>query len=232
MDAELLSVAFRGANGARIEALFRGDTSVVPGDRNAADLALCSMLGFYTGDDAARLDRLFRSSSLYRRKWDERHYTDGSTYGQATVAKALEGCILFYAHAKVDDRPRMPNVAEGSVALPSASAAAKRGLTDVSAAKPPTALEPEQGSDGEAAQTVTDGKNTGKVDPLVLAERKGRAEGLAMREVVLNAREAAELLKVSPRMLRRTIKPWRRFGASASGDRWLLSQLLEGEPVL
>jgi len=89
-----------------------------------------------------------------------------------------------------------------------------------------------QSDEVDAAQTGTSGKNSGKADPLVLAERKGRAEGLAMREVVLNAREAAELLKVSPRMLRRTIKPWRRFGASASGDRWLLSQLLEGEPVL
>jgi hypothetical protein len=49
-----------------------------------------------------------------------------------------------------------------------------------------------------------------------------------MSERVLTANEAAELLRISPRMLRRGVPPWRRFGRSPSGDRWLLSDLLRG----
>src|SRR5215218_6627247 len=66
-----------------------------------ADLALCSRLAFWTSGDSDRIDKLFRQSGLYRPKWDERHYGDGRTYGQATIEKALEGATEFYT--TIDD---------------------------------------------------------------------------------------------------------------------------------
>ena len=89
-DDELLERARSARNGFRFEALFdRGELAVFGGDHSRADLALCSMLAFWCGDDQARLERLFRRSALYREKWDERHTRSGDTYGQMTVLKAL-----------------------------------------------------------------------------------------------------------------------------------------------
>ena len=60
--------------------------------RTEADLSLCGMLAWWTGKDPERIDRIFRSSGLIRTKWDEVHSSDGSTYGQMTIRKAIEGC--------------------------------------------------------------------------------------------------------------------------------------------
>lgn len=79
----------RSKNGAAFEALYdRGDTSTYSGDDSAADMALCNILAFWTKKDAVLMDELFRSSALFRAKWDERHGAD--TYGALTIAKAIE----------------------------------------------------------------------------------------------------------------------------------------------
>lgn len=96
-DTELLSRAFESKNGAEIAALYSGDTSAYGGDHSAAELGLCNRLIFWTGPDPVRLDRLFRASGLMREKWDERHYSNGETYGEHTVAKAIAGCSTFYS---------------------------------------------------------------------------------------------------------------------------------------
>lgn len=88
-DSQLLELARQAENGAKFSRLFAGDTNGHP-SASEADLALCSMLAFWTGRDASAIDRLFRQSGLMRDKWDERHSGDGDTYGQMTVAKALE----------------------------------------------------------------------------------------------------------------------------------------------
>jgi putative DNA primase/helicase len=86
--------AMRAKNGARFSRLCNGD---INGHVSASegDLALCSSLAFWTGGDAEVMDRLFRESWLYRRKWDTPHYGDGRTYGQVTIAKALAGASEF-----------------------------------------------------------------------------------------------------------------------------------------
>lgn len=87
-DDEILSRLRAATNHAKIDALWLADTSGYP-SASEADAALCSLLAFYTRD-AGQIDRLFRQSGLYRgEKWDEPHYADGRTYGQATVAHAL-----------------------------------------------------------------------------------------------------------------------------------------------
>jgi hypothetical protein len=199
------------------------------------------MLGFYTGSSPERLDRLFRQSALFREKWDTVVYSNGKTYGQATVAKALEGCLVFHSYpvhslhttqktAGVKPYPdRQGRKRKHSIASEGLDTEATpfSDIATVSSLLPamtPTVTP----SNPSLLMPVSTGD---AVNPMVFAEQMGRAEGLAQRETVLNAREAANLLKISPRLLRRTIRPWRRFGGSPSGDRWLLSDLLSKLPT-
>lgn len=105
-NCDLLERARAARNGAAFVALFeRGDTSENSGDHSAADLALCSTLAFWTGRDAARIDRLFRCSRLMREKWDVRHSSDGRTYGQMTMDTAIAGCRDVYDPTSVRTTP-------------------------------------------------------------------------------------------------------------------------------
>lgn len=88
-DADLLEKARSATNGARFQALWDGDLTAYAGDHSRADYALVNALVFWTNGDAARTDRLFRSSRLMRDKWDQRHHGDGRTYGQGTIDNAL-----------------------------------------------------------------------------------------------------------------------------------------------
>jgi primase-polymerase (primpol)-like protein len=72
---------------ANFSRLFEGDWSRFP-SRSEADLALCHRLARLTKCSATRTDSLFRQSGLYRDKWD-RQYSDGSTYGQRTIRRAI-----------------------------------------------------------------------------------------------------------------------------------------------
>lgn len=68
------------------------ETGEVNEDHSAADFALCGILARWTERNAAQMDRVFRRSALMRDKWDERHASDGRTYGQITVENAITGC--------------------------------------------------------------------------------------------------------------------------------------------
>jgi putative DNA primase/helicase len=92
-DEQLLKRAEAAANGSKFVSLYyQGNV----GDKSAseADEALCTMLAFWTGRDAARIDRLFRGSALYREKWDEQR--GNMTYGERTIAKAIAWCNVVY----------------------------------------------------------------------------------------------------------------------------------------
>src|SRR5262249_16112624 len=96
-DDEILNKMFASKHGTRIRALWNGDTSAHGNDWSAADLALTGYLAFWFGPAADRIDRMFRRSGLMRAKWGEKHCGDGKTYGQMTIAKALDGRIEFYS---------------------------------------------------------------------------------------------------------------------------------------
>ncbi len=73
----------RQKNGEKFIRLFdKGDLSGY-GSQSEADLALCSMLAFRVGNDPELIDRLFRLSALYRKKWER------ADYRNATIQKAL-----------------------------------------------------------------------------------------------------------------------------------------------
>jgi hypothetical protein len=82
-DADILHCLFAAANGADARRLFDGDAG---DDPSAADMKLVCLLAFHTRD-RAQLDRIFRTSRLWRPKWDEPR--GAQTYGEGTIAKAL-----------------------------------------------------------------------------------------------------------------------------------------------
>lgn len=94
-DAELVERARDAANGEKFSRLYQGSTAGYD-SHSEADMALCSLLAFWTGNDAAQIDRLFRESGLCRPKWDEIHYADGSTYGEKTIERAIDGTADVY----------------------------------------------------------------------------------------------------------------------------------------
>lgn len=93
-DRDLLRKAFAAKNGSDIEALFQGDWKDRYESQSQADQAFCNHLAFWTGRDAARMDRLFRESGLMRSKWDARR--GDSTYGGQTIANAIANCHEAY----------------------------------------------------------------------------------------------------------------------------------------
>jgi hypothetical protein len=93
-DHELIERASNAKNGADFARLYRGSWDGYD-SHSEADLALCNMLAFWAErPDPARVDRLFRASGLMREKWVERH--GAVSYGELTIARALEGRTDFY----------------------------------------------------------------------------------------------------------------------------------------
>lgn len=90
-DTDVVTLACKGKNGDLFTDLYMmGDLSAHNGDHSAADLALCNILAFWCRRDAEQMDRIYRSSSLMREKWDEVHGED--TYGDMTIKRAIADC--------------------------------------------------------------------------------------------------------------------------------------------
>ncbi|MGO9239515.1 MAG: DUF3987 domain-containing protein [Bryobacteraceae bacterium] len=84
-DDELLARARHAQNGAKFERLWNGQWEGDYPSQSEADLALCCHLAFWTRNDAAQVDRLFRCSSLMRQKWLREDYRE------ETIARAISG---------------------------------------------------------------------------------------------------------------------------------------------
>jgi putative DNA primase/helicase len=80
-DDALLERAMAAKNGEKCARLWSGDLGEYR-SQSEADLALCSLLAFWT-QDAGQIDRIFRRSGLYRPKWER------ADYRQWTITKAL-----------------------------------------------------------------------------------------------------------------------------------------------
>ncbi len=105
-DNELWTRMFDSQNGAKIRALYNGDMSGHEEDHSRADLALCTYLAYWTGNDAMRIDRMFRQSQLMRVKWDEKH--GAQTYGAMTIARAISTTPMYSPPVKVSRTPNNP----------------------------------------------------------------------------------------------------------------------------
>ncbi len=112
VPSDVIARALKAKNGERFARLFAGQWQIDHGSQSEADLALCSMLAFWTGRDSDQIDALFRQSGLFRRKWDERHFGDGRTYGEETIARAIDGCTQTYGSRSRQD-PKQAGHADG-----------------------------------------------------------------------------------------------------------------------
>lgn len=62
-----------GQKGRNFRTLFSGDISAY-GSASEADSALCTLLAFWCDRDFGQMDRIFRQSGLYRKKWEREDY--------------------------------------------------------------------------------------------------------------------------------------------------------------
>jgi hypothetical protein len=83
------TLAFAFSRSEKFRRCYHGDLSYHGGDRNRTDLYVCGQLCWWLGGDPLTIDGYFRRSALMRPKWDEKHYADGSTYGQHTIRRAV-----------------------------------------------------------------------------------------------------------------------------------------------
>lgn len=70
----------------RFDDLYHGRWSSMYGSQSEADLALCTILAFWCNYDAEQIDRIFRTSNLYREKWER------DDYRRDTINNAINHC--------------------------------------------------------------------------------------------------------------------------------------------
>ena len=100
-DREVLDKAYESKNASAFISLMKGDTSAYNDDHSAADMALCTMLAFWTNKNFRQIDRIFRGSGLMRDKWDQMRGSD--TYGNITIQKAINNVGQGYiAYEKIE----------------------------------------------------------------------------------------------------------------------------------
>lgn len=104
-DAEIIDKARNCKSGYLFNMLYQGNWQGVYSSQSEADLALCNQLAFWTQKNETQMDRIFRASGLYRKKWDENR--GGMTYGAITVAKACANCVDVYQPKKYDDDTKL-----------------------------------------------------------------------------------------------------------------------------
>lgn len=93
-DNEIIDKARNCRTGSLFQLLYSGNWQGVYNSQSEADLALCNHLAFWTQKDAAQIDRIFRTSGLYRDKWDSKR--GAYTYGETTIQKAIINCTEVY----------------------------------------------------------------------------------------------------------------------------------------
>jgi len=87
-DNEIITKCRSAKNYEVFEALYNGNLEGFS-SQNEADLSLCGRFAFYT-KDPEQIDRLFRTSGLYRDKWEREDYRND------TIRKAIEGTPATY----------------------------------------------------------------------------------------------------------------------------------------
>ena len=75
--------------------------------QSEADLALCSKLAFYTGNDVNKIDEFFRQSRLYRKKWERSDYR-----WDRTIKKAITGQTEFFDWERKGEMENVENVVD------------------------------------------------------------------------------------------------------------------------
>lgn len=101
-DEEIIDKARNSRSGNLFSILYSGNWEGIYSSQSEADLALCNQLAFWTQRNAAQMDRIFKTSGLYRAKWEQKR--GDKTYGELTIAKAILNCTEVYQPAVHDEK--------------------------------------------------------------------------------------------------------------------------------
>ncbi|MBT2600904.1 MULTISPECIES: phage/plasmid primase, P4 family [unclassified Oceanobacillus] len=98
---EIIKVASNSKNGMRFKLFLDGGWEQFYNSQSEADMAFSNDLAFWTACDYNKMDDIFRSSSLYRDKWDRKQ--SNSTYGEITLNKAISECTNVFSPQSSND---------------------------------------------------------------------------------------------------------------------------------
>lgn len=95
-DFDIICNLRKQKNGDKFSKLYdNGDFSDY-NSQSEADAALCALIAFRTGPDPEAIDSIFRSSALYRDKWER------DDYRQSTIEAGIEACHGTFHKSKMD----------------------------------------------------------------------------------------------------------------------------------
>ena len=100
-DAEIIDKARNCKSGTLFQLLYSGNWEGIYSSQSEADIAFCNQLAFWTQKNSTQMDRIFRHSGLYRKKWDEKRGV--YTYGEMTIEKAISSCGEVYQPRTIQD---------------------------------------------------------------------------------------------------------------------------------
>ena len=100
-DDQVISHASRSESGDKFKALMEGRWEEGYDSQSDADMALVSILAFWCGNVEEQIDRIFRTSGLFRDKWDRQ--TGDATYGQITIRNAVSTNDTIYTPIRDKD---------------------------------------------------------------------------------------------------------------------------------
>jgi putative DNA primase/helicase len=120
-DQDLLDKMFSSKKGAKIRALYEGDTSEHGDNLSVADLALCAHLAFWTDKDKERMRKMWVASPLAAREKTQKRVA----YQNMTLDKAIDGCTEGYKSSIMIPYPSLmsnataevDNVSESTISL-------------------------------------------------------------------------------------------------------------------
>lgn len=95
-DENLLTAMFRSKKGATLQALYEGDASAYENDISRADAALLNHLAFWSGKDAAQMERIWLNSPLGSREKTQKR----QDYRSRSIEGAIANCKEVYKDPK------------------------------------------------------------------------------------------------------------------------------------
>lgn len=97
----IIQIAGNSKNGVRFKLFMGGGWEQFYNSHSEADMAFANDLAFWTNRDYGKMDAIFRQSSLYRDKWDQKR--GDQTYGDITLNKAIQECNEAFNPQTSDD---------------------------------------------------------------------------------------------------------------------------------
>lgn len=104
---EIIKKAKNAKDGQKFQQLYNGASP--SGDVSADDLAFVDMIARQS-PDPDKIDAVFRRSERMRKKWNDKHYANGETYGQHTINVALH-----QTKASLDNRPAYAQIDKSKI---------------------------------------------------------------------------------------------------------------------